>query len=87
MTKSDLHNCSNRASGGSVMANRKVYVDVMTRLIICVGEGVEVSEVLENIDCHFAVSHAPHPNYATIEDTEIIDWKIKCDIIRSTLKE
>jgi hypothetical protein len=52
---------------------RKVYVEVKTRLILRVNEGVEVSEVLEDMDYNFK----PDINQATLEDEEIIDWNIK----------
>lgn len=55
------------------MTDRKVYVDVTTRLIIRQNDGVETSEVLENMDYEFT----SNSDGATIEDTEIQDWEIK----------
>jgi hypothetical protein len=55
------------------MADRKVYVTVTTRLILRVDQGVEVTEVLENMDYDFI----PSDNYhADVEDSEIKCWEI-----------
>lgn len=54
------------------MADRKVYVDVQVRLIIRQDEGVETTEVLENMDYNFS----DQTGQATIEDTEIRDWQV-----------
>lgn len=55
------------------MAERKVYVNVTTRLIIEVSEGQDVDEVLQNMDYNFTASDSDD---ATIVDTEIEDWEI-----------
>lgn len=52
---------------------RKVYVNVTTRLIISVDEGQDVEEVLQNMDYNFTASDSDD---ATIEDTEITEWEI-----------
>ena len=58
------------------MADRKVYVEVMTRLIIRVDEGVDVSDVLSEMDYDFKVADFDKDR-AEIEDMEIRDWDIK----------
>lgn len=51
---------------------RKVYVIVETRLIIHANEGVDIEEVLSNMDYNFvSVSEG-----ADIIDTEIREWDI-----------
>jgi len=52
--------------------SRKVYVEVTSRLIIHMDEGIEVSEVLENMDYNFTYVE----DRAEIVDTEIRDWEI-----------
>lgn len=51
---------------------RKAYVEVKTRLILNMDEGVEVSEVLENMDYDFTST----TDGADVEDTEIRDWEV-----------
>ena len=51
---------------------RKIYVKVITRLIIRADDGVDVSEVLENMDYDFS----SQTDGADIEDTEIKDWEV-----------
>ena len=51
---------------------RKVYINVKTRLILSVDEGVDVGEVLENMDYSFTTEETR----ADILDTEIKDWEI-----------
>ena len=55
------------------MADRKVYVEVTTRLIIRADQGQDIDEVLENMDYEFNSTH----DTAEIEDTEITAWEIK----------
>ena len=55
------------------MSDRKVYVDVKVRLIIRADEGVDIEDVLSNMDYSFTAS--PEDN-ADIEDTEIQDWEV-----------
>jgi len=50
--------------------SRKVYIEIKTRLVINMDEGVEVSEVMENI------SFNSTDDRADVEDTEIIDWEV-----------
>jgi len=52
--------------------SRKVYVRVITRLIIDMDEGIEVDEVLENMDYDFTSS----TDGAEIVDTEIMEWEV-----------
>ena len=52
--------------------SRKVYVEVKTRLIIRMDEGIGVNEVLENMDYNFISQN----DEADIEDTEIRDWEV-----------
>ena len=52
--------------------DRKVYVNVTTRLIFRVDEGQSIYEVLENMDYSFTSDS----DNADIEETEIIDWEI-----------
>jgi len=51
---------------------RKVYVDVKVRLIIRANKGIDINEVLEEMDYDF-ISNTDN---AEIEDTEIKDWDI-----------
>ena len=52
--------------------DRKVYVNVTTRLIFRVDEGSSVTEVLENMDCSFTSDS----DNADILETEILDWEV-----------
>ena len=54
------------------MSDRKVYVEVKTRLILRIDEGESVSGVMENMDYGFR----PDPAQATLEDEEMRDWEI-----------
>lgn len=54
------------------MADRKVYVTVTTRLIIRADEGVDIDEVLSDMDYYFK----SQTDGADIEDTDIRDWDI-----------
>jgi len=54
------------------MADRKVYVNVTTRLILQVNEGVEVTEVLDNMDYNFI----PNSDHADCVGSEITGWEI-----------
>jgi len=55
------------------MPDRKVYIDVKVRLIVQVDEGIEVSEVMDNMDYDFI----PRPDAgATVVDMEIEDYEI-----------
>lgn len=51
---------------------RKVYLTVTTRLIIEVEEGVEVSNVIEEMDYNFT----SQTDNAVIVDTEILDFEV-----------
>ena len=55
------------------MADRKVYVEVTTRLIIRADEGQDIDEVLENMEYDFTSTH----DSADIEESEIRSWEIK----------
>ncbi len=52
---------------------RKIYVEVTTRVIIRADEGVDVSEVLSEMDYSFTSS----TEGADIEDSEITNWKVQ----------
>ena len=52
--------------------SRKVYINVVTRLIINADDGVEIDEVMENMDYDFT----SNSDGADVEDTEIRDWNI-----------
>jgi hypothetical protein len=53
--------------------DRKVYVNVTTRLIIRASEGQDIAQVLANMDYSFIASGFDN---ADVEETEIIDWEI-----------
>lgn len=53
--------------------SRKVYVKIESGLIINMDEGIEVSEVLENMDYNFI----SQTDGADIIDTEIRDWEVE----------
>ena len=52
--------------------SRKVYVEVKTRLIIDQDDGVETSEIIENMEYEFVSTD----NRADIVDTEITEWEV-----------
>jgi hypothetical protein len=54
------------------MSDRKVYVDVKVRLIIRQDDGVETSEVVNEMEYDFTDT----TGNATIEDMEITDYQI-----------
>ena len=54
------------------MATRKVYVEVKTRLIINADEGVDISEVIQEMNYDFT----SQTNGVDIEDTEILDFEV-----------
>ena len=51
---------------------RKVYVTVKTQLIIRADDGVDIDEVLSEMDYDFT----SNTDGADIEDTEVKDWDI-----------
>ncbi len=51
---------------------RKVYVDVVARLIIRADEDIEIQNVLNEMDYNFKDTTGK----ADIEDSEIQDWNI-----------
>lgn len=51
---------------------RKVYVDVKVRLVIYQDDGVETSEVIDEMDCSFDSQTAG----ADILDTEILGYEV-----------
>ena len=53
--------------------SRKIYVNVTTRLILNVNDGVEASQVIENMNYGFE----PDILEATLEDEEIVDWNVE----------
>ncbi len=52
--------------------SRKVTVKVEVKLTMKVDEGVEVSEIIDEMDYNFSDT----TTQATIEDTEILDFEI-----------
>ena len=50
--------------------SRKVYIKVVTRLIVRVDDGQEIDEVMENMDYNF------QSDDADVEDTEIRNWEV-----------
>ena len=53
--------------------DRKVYVNVTTRLIIRASEGQDIAQVLANMDYSFIASDSDNAN---ILETEILDWEV-----------
>jgi hypothetical protein len=51
---------------------RKVYVEVKVKLILNMDDGIEVSEVMDEMDYNFA----PNTTGVDIEDTEIKDYEV-----------
>lgn len=51
---------------------RKVYVDVKVKLILNMDDGIEVSEVMDEMDYQFL----PGTEGVEIEDTEIKDYEV-----------
>jgi hypothetical protein len=54
------------------MADRKVYITVKVGLLVRVDEGVEVSNVMDEMDYDFTSTD----DRADIEDMEILDYEI-----------
>ncbi len=54
------------------MSSRKVYARLTINMILTVDEGVEVSDVLDVMDCNFVDT----TGNATIEDTNIEHFEI-----------
>jgi hypothetical protein len=52
---------------------RKVNVAMTTRVILDMDEGIEVTEVLENMDYQFT----SQTEGAVVVDAEITDWDVK----------
>lgn len=52
--------------------SRKVYIEVTTRIIVNMDEGVEVQEVLDEIGFDFF----SNTEGAEVEDTEIVAWGV-----------
>jgi hypothetical protein len=52
--------------------DRKIYVEVKVRLIIRADEGVEVDEIIQEMDYNFA----DQTGKADIEDMEIRDFEV-----------
>lgn len=58
------------------MANRKVYVTLTVKLIMTVDEGVEVSDVINELDYNFSdTTGNADVQDTTIENFEITDSK------------
>ena len=74
MTNGGEYDTLSRINNGErIMASRKVYLIVKTRLILDIEEGESVSGVMENMDYGFC----PDPDQATLVDEEIRDWEIQ----------
>jgi hypothetical protein len=54
------------------MADRKVYVNVTHRLIIRMDDGVEVDDVLNEMECSFSDTTGK----ADVEDTKMLDFEV-----------
>ena len=54
------------------MSSRKVYARLTVNMILRVDEGVDVSEIIDELDYSFADTTAK----ATIEDTTIEDFEV-----------
>jgi hypothetical protein len=54
------------------MSDRKVYVNVTVRLIMRVDEGVDVTNVLDEMTYAFDLNNSG----ATLEDSELKDYEI-----------
>lgn len=52
--------------------NRKVYIDLTVRLVLDVAEGLEIEEVINEMDYDFR----SNIEYADIVDTQIKDYNI-----------
>ena len=51
---------------------RKVTIEVRTKLLICIDEGVEVSEVMDEMD----YDYSDMTGKADVENCEILDYEI-----------
>ncbi len=64
--------CTEQLKTNKLMAKRKIYITVKTRLIIEIEEGVEVNEVMQELDYNFISG----TNGADIIDSEISEFDI-----------
>ena len=51
---------------------RKVYLELKIKMRMTVNEGVDVAEIIDELDYHFSDTTTK----ATVEDTEIVDYEI-----------
>jgi len=51
---------------------RTVTVELKVKLVLKVDEGVEIAEVLDELDYQFSP-----PDNATLDDSEILDYDVK----------
>ena len=51
---------------------RTVTVEVRVKLVMKVDEGVEIAEVVDEMDYKFSL-----PDNATLDDSEILDYEVK----------
>lgn len=51
---------------------RKVYVDLKVRLVIQIDEGIQLEEVIDELDYNFVDT----TTQADVIDTEIKDWEV-----------
>ena len=51
---------------------RTVTVELKVKLVMKVDEGVEVQQVVDEMDCQIAL-----PDCATLDDSEILDHEVK----------
>lgn len=54
------------------MSDRKVYVKVETRLIVRLDDGVDINDVIDEMNYSFV----SQTDGADIEDTEITNWEV-----------
>jgi hypothetical protein len=50
--------------------SRKVYLEIKTKVIMTINDGVDVSEVVNDMNYNFSSEDA------TIEDTELLDYEV-----------
>ena len=55
------------------MGTRKVEVEVKVKINMVVDEGIEIGEILDEMEYHFEDTTTK----ATIEDTELLDYELR----------
>jgi hypothetical protein len=51
---------------------KKVYTSIVVKVVMTLEEGVEVADVIDEMDYQFNISE----EQGLIEDTEIVDWEV-----------